>query len=100
MALRIKEAIEREGLENGRMTNYNESGSTDIISEESYNEKREIIEKSVKDILCALGLNLNDESVSETPKRVAKMYLGELFSGMDWSRFPSMTCVSNSMKSD
>jgi len=43
------------------------------------NEKR--IEKAVKEILAAIGEDVNREGIKETPKRVARMY-AELFSGL------------------
>ena len=46
-------------------------------------EKIEIIEKHFKEIMLTLGLDLLDESLRGTPHRVAKMYVKELFSGLN-----------------
>ncbi|WP_096686988.1 GTP cyclohydrolase I FolE [Ichthyobacterium seriolicida] len=40
------------------------------------------IEKSFRDIMLTLGLDMNDDSLAGTPKRVAKMFVKELFSGL------------------
>ena len=43
-------------------------------------EKIDLIKDDVQHILETLGLDLNDDSLSGTPKRVAKMFVNELFS--------------------
>ena len=45
----------------------------------------------------ALGLDLSDDSLEETPKRVAKMYVNEVFWGLDYDAFPKCTTVNNKM---
>jgi GTP cyclohydrolase I len=64
----------------------------------SRTDKIEIIERKFKDIMEALGLDLTDDSLEETPKRVAKMYVGEIFWGLDYDAFPKCTTVDNKMK--
>ena len=61
-------------------------------------DKIEEIEKSFKHIMAVLGLDLNDDSLTETPKRVAKMYVNEIFWGLDYEAFPKCTTVDNKMK--
>jgi GTP cyclohydrolase I len=56
------------------------------------------IEKSFSYIMQVLGLDLNDDSLMETPKRVAKMYVNEIFWGLDYDAFPKCTTVDNKMK--
>jgi GTP cyclohydrolase I len=63
-------------------------------------EKIDIIEKNFKDIMETLGLDLSDDSLIETPKRVAKMYVNEIFWGLDYEAFPKCTTVDNKMKYD
>lgn len=58
------------------------------------------IEKHVKAIMETLGLDLSDDSLSETPLRVAKMYTNEVFWGLDPEAFPKCTTVENKMKYD
>ena len=66
----------------------------------SRNDKIDIIETKFRDIMEALGLDLTDDSLIETPKRVAKMYVGEIFWGLDYEAFPKCTTVQNKMKYD
>lgn len=51
-------------------------------------EKIEIIEKHFGEIMRALGLDLDDESLSGTPYRVAKMYVNEIFYGLNPQKKP------------
>ena len=66
----------------------------------SRTDKIEIIERKFKDIMETLGLDLTDDSLEETPKRVAKMYVGEIFWGLDYEAFPKCTTVANKMGYD
>lgn len=63
-------------------------------------DKIHIIEGHFKSIMETLGLDLNDDSLTETPKRVAKMYVNEIFYGLDWEAFPKCTTVENKMQYD
>jgi GTP cyclohydrolase I len=58
------------------------------------------IEQDVSNILTKLGLDLSDDSLAETPKRVATMFVQEIFSGLYWDSFPKATVVSNKMQYD
>jgi len=51
-------------------------------------------------IMEALGLDLNDDSLSGTPKRVGRMYVEEIFSGLDYNTFPKCTAVESKMHYD
>jgi len=61
-------------------------------------EKIEQIETHFTHIMRILGLDLSDDSLVETPKRVAKMYVNEIFWGLDYDAFPKCTTVNNKMK--
>jgi len=63
-------------------------------------DKIERIEKYFTLIMDTLGLDLSDDSLNETPKRVAKMYTNEIFYGLDIEAFPKCTTVDNKMKYD
>jgi len=63
-------------------------------------EKIDLIEKSFTTIMHTLGLDLSDDSLIDTPKRVAKMYVNEIFWGLDYDAFPKCTTVDNKMKYD
>jgi GTP cyclohydrolase I len=60
-------------------------------------EQIDIIEGNFAEIMRALGLDLTDDSLIETPKRVAKMYVNEIFWGLDYDAFPKCTTVNNKM---
>ena len=66
----------------------------------SRTDKIEVIEKHFIQIMEALGLDLTDDSLMDTPKRVAKMYVNEIFWGLDYEAFPKCTAVDNKMKYD
>ena len=60
-------------------------------------EKYLRIKKSFTEIAKTLGLDLNDDSLRETPHRIAKMYVDEVFSGLDYLNFPKITVIDNKM---
>ena len=64
----------------------------------SRKEKIDTIENNFKEIVTTLGLDLEDDSLTDTPKRVAKMYVNEIFWGLDYAAFPKVTVVDNKMK--
>jgi len=61
-------------------------------------EKIEKIEASVYDILTALGMDLSDDSLQGTPKRVAKSFVNELFSGLNPANKPKLSTFDNNYK--
>ena len=63
-------------------------------------DKIDLIETKFRDIMLALGLDLEDDSLAETPKRVAKMLVMETMWGLDYESFPKCTTVQNKMKYD
>ena len=58
-------------------------------------EKMDKIQFHFEKIMEALGLDLKDDSLKGTPKRVAKMYIKELFKGLDPANKPSMSTFEN-----
>ncbi|MFT4611051.1 MAG: GTP cyclohydrolase I [Psychroserpens sp.] len=61
-------------------------------------EKIEIIKGDVRHIMETLGLDLTDDSLKGTPKRVAKMFVNEIFSGLDPDKKPSASTFDNKYK--
>ena len=61
-------------------------------------EKIDHIEAHFAHIMRILSLDLSDDSLMDTPKRVAKMYVNEIFWGLDYEAFPKCTAVDNKMK--
>ena len=66
--------------------------------ERSDSEKIEAIEQKVWDILHLLGMELTDDSLKGTPKRVAKMFVNEIFGGLHPDRKPSASTFDNKYK--
>ena len=64
----------------------------------SRKEKIDKIENYFDHIVSTLGLDLEDDSLIDTPKRVAKMYVNEIFWGLDYDAFPKATVVENKMQ--
>jgi GTP cyclohydrolase IA len=61
-------------------------------------EKIEIIKGHFKKIMETLGLDLNDDSLAGSPERVAKMYVAEIFSGLNPLNEPKVSLFENSYK--
>mgnify|MGYP000155878084 CR=1 FL=1 len=66
-----------------------------VLSDE---EKIERIQESVTDILTTLGMDLNDDSLGGTPKRVAKAFVKELFGGLNPKNRPELSTFKNTYK--
>ena len=62
------------------------------LSEE---QKIKIIENKFQDIMNTLGLDLTDDSLSGTPHRVAKMFVQEIFSGLNPDNMPKISVFEN-----
>ena len=60
--------------------------------------KMQKIESHFREIMKSLGLDLSDESLKGTPKRIAKMFVKEIFYGLDPGRKPAMTTFDNNYK--
>lgn len=62
------------------------------------NEKIEKIEHHFREIMETLGLDLRDDSLRGTPRRVAKMYVKEIFSGLNPANMPNVAMFENKYK--
>lgn len=60
-------------------------------------EKKIAIEISFAEIMNTLGLDLQNDSLMETPRRVAKMFVDEIFYGLNYDNFPKCTKIQNLM---
>ena len=67
----------------------------DDAFEISDDEKISIIQNNVKEILETLGMDMTDDSLKGTPKRVAKAYVKELFGGLDPKNLPTSSTFDN-----
>ena len=89
----LGEQVHKHLLELGVETPMTESEVTD-------EDKRKVIKNAVTDIMTVLGLDLSDDSLAETPKRISKMYVDELYAGLDYENFPKITTIENKMEYD
>lgn len=88
-ALLVRDTLEKHGLETPMIEN-------NLSNEEKYRR----IKESMADVMDTLGLDLTDDSLAETPHRIAKMYVSEIFSGLDYSKFPKLSLIENKMGAD
>jgi GTP cyclohydrolase I len=89
LGLRVKNYLIEKGVETP-MKDYNFSNEY----------KKTEIENYFRKIMELLELDLEDDSLMDTPRRVSKMYVDEIFFGLDYSNFPKATVVDNKMKYD
>ncbi len=88
-AVAVRDALIARGLETPMV-------ETGLSTE----EKRRRIEAHFVEIMKTLGLDLEDDSLTDTPRRIAKMYVSEIFGGLDYRNFPKLTVVENKMRCD
>lgn len=86
-AIAVRDALIARGLETPMIEN--------PLSAE---EKRQRIQANFAEIMKVLGLDLRDDSLMDTPRRIAKMYVHEIFGGLDYANFPKLTVVENKMQ--
>ena len=60
-------------------------------------EKYDRIKAAMTDVVTTLGLDLRDDSLMETPHRIAKMYVDEIFGGLNYANFPKISVIENKM---
>ena len=80
----VRDALVAHGLETPMVDN-------GLSSEQKYERIRELM----GEVMDTLGLDLGDDSLAETPHRIAKMYVREIFSGLDYTRFPTLSLIDN-----
>lgn len=88
-AMAVRDALISRGLETPM-----------VESQLSPEEKRQRIQAHFTEIMKVLGLDLADDSLQDTPRRIAKMYVNEIFGGLDYRNFPKLTVVENKMRCD
>ncbi|MEM9078464.1 MAG: GTP cyclohydrolase I FolE [Bacteroidota bacterium] len=98
--MKVEQALEEQYEERG--DGHVGSASETPIREDAFalsdQEKIERIQGNVKDILHTLGLDLTDDSLMGTPKRVAKMFVNEIFGGLHPDRKPKSSTFENKYK--
>ncbi|MCG9731442.1 GTP cyclohydrolase I FolE [Shewanella sp. Isolate13] len=88
-AEQVKKALIAQGLE------------TPLIPSDMDNQQKyERIKGLMTEVVSTLGLDLSDDSLCETPHRIAKMYVNEVFAGLDYANFPKIAQIENKMGVD
>jgi GTP cyclohydrolase I len=85
-AILVRNTLIEHGLETPMI-------ETGLSAEQKY--KR--INALMAEVIETLGLDLTDDSLAETPHRIAKMYVHEIFSGLDYRHFPKLALIENKM---
>ncbi len=99
-------SIPRKELDEDDEANYDQMGDDHIYTtvetpmradafEMSEQEKISTIAYHFREIMHTLGLDLTDDSLKGTPHRVAKMYIKEIFSGLDPANKPAIALFEN-----
>jgi len=86
-AIRVRDALVSHGLE-----------TPTIPSGLSRDQKYQRIRDAFEDVMTTLGLDLRDDSLAESPHRIAKMYVDEIFCGLDYRQFPRISLIDNKMQ--
>lgn len=81
-------------MEFAAMTKYPTSMKLDRVHMND-EEKIDTIAQRFQEIMETLGLDLSDPSLAETPRRVAKMYVNEIFSGLRLDNYPRISMVED-----
>ncbi|MDX2416821.1 MAG: GTP cyclohydrolase I FolE [Xanthomonadales bacterium] len=85
-AILVRNTLIEHGLETPMI-------ETGLSPEEKYHR----ISSLMEEVIETLGLDLSDDSLAETPHRIAKMYVHEIFSGLDYRHFPKLALIDNKM---
>jgi GTP cyclohydrolase I len=88
----------QEELGNNHVATSTQTPMRDDAFAISDDEKIESIKKDVEHILNTLGLDLTDDSLKGTPNRVAKMFVKEIFGGLNPAKKPSSSTFENKYK--
>ena len=89
LGLQVKYHLESLGIETPVKTFDNPYSKEDQLK---------YIAEHFRDIMQLLHLDMNNDSLVETPNRVAKMFVNEIFEGLDYENFPKCTQQSNQFK--
>lgn len=85
-AQQVQYALQEKGLE------------TPLKKQMKKETRRAEIQQKMYEVLTLIGLDLENDSLKESPARLAKMYVDEIFLGLDYANFPKITKVKNQMR--
>ena len=94
--------INNQDLSDEIGNNHIATSSNNPLREDAFDlnddQKIELIKKDVESILITLGMDLTDDSLKGTPNRVAKMFVKEIFGGLNPNKKPSSSTFENKYK--
>ena len=94
--------INNQDLSDEIGNNHIATNSNNPLREDAFDlnddQKIELIKKDVESILITLGMDLTDDSLKGTPNRVAKMFVKEIFGGLNPNKKPSSSTFENKYK--
>ncbi|MCI4442358.1 MAG: GTP cyclohydrolase I FolE [Lentimicrobium sp.] len=94
--------INNEEFQDEIGNNHISSSAKNPVREDAFDisddEKIERIKKDVENILITLGMDLTDDSLKGTPNRVAKMFVKEIFGGLNPAKKPGASTFENNYK--
>lgn len=97
LGMKVHRHLEALGLETP-MFFAGQEVQSELQRENALSMTQRQIEANHRGSMQVLGLDLSDDSLRDTPKRVAKMFCHEIFTGLDYANFPKCTTVENKMK--
>jgi len=107
LGLRVHEHLKRLGIETPMRPEHLSSASQGEHSSCDHDHGHRLNDKNFASSVTAfhvltsnLGLDLEDDSIRDTPKRLAKMYHDEICWGLDYTKFPKCTTVDNKFNYD
>lgn len=77
-----------------------ETPMIDAVVRSDNKQKVEKLTSLFTEVWTTLGMDLTDDSLCDTPARMAKMYVNEIYYGLDYDLFPKCTAVENKMRYD
>jgi len=98
--MKLDDILKREldSIDQDHLSSNSDNPIRDDAFEISDDEKINVIQEKVRDILEILGMDLTDDSLKGTPLRVAKMYINEIFGGLNPEKKPIPSTFKNKFK--
>ncbi len=98
--MKLDDILKREldSIDQDHLSSNSDNPIRDDAFEISDDEKINVIQEKVRDILEILGMDLTDDSLKGTPLRVAKMYVNEIFGGLNPEKKPIPSTFKNKFK--
>lgn len=101
LGLKVHEVLKKAGIETPMLPEHISYTTMEHPEVAGYrNLAFDKLKEGFTGIVKTIGLALTDDSIQDTPKRLAKMYQNEICWGLDYTKFPSCTTVENKFNYD